>query len=372
MSKNRGDSPSSLTKYTLIARAAGRCQICNKFLLTDQFLMTDNDNSNMAHIVASSPDGPRGDIERSHQLSTDIDNLMLLCRDHHSLIDNKEDIYTEELLREIKQAQEKRVRDLGDSMDAERTNIVIFQSPIKAKQCASVNLQQALKAIVRKKRPVSLPGIPMLFQPHSDYRSNQYWQDAKGFLRYSFGQIEATVQRYPDTSFSVFPLGPIPLIIYLGYLFGDKYKSEVYQKFRSPDTWAWISSEKTNQFKFSEQRLSSGENIAVVISLSSEIDISRITSVVDVNVVFELSATHKSVDCIQSQEDLSTFWHTYQEMFNEIKNRYHDVKRVLLFPAVPVSAAFAIGSRYMQGVYPIIEVYDDDNGFFKTISIGEE
>ena len=59
MGSNRGKSPSSLTKWLLIARTAGRCQICNKFLLTDQFTMIDNDNSNMAHIVASSPDGPR-------------------------------------------------------------------------------------------------------------------------------------------------------------------------------------------------------------------------------------------------------------------------------------------------------------------------
>lgn len=38
MGNNRGKSPSALTKWLLIARTAGRCQICNKFLLTDRQL----------------------------------------------------------------------------------------------------------------------------------------------------------------------------------------------------------------------------------------------------------------------------------------------------------------------------------------------
>ena len=370
MGSNRGKSPSSLTKWLLIARTAGRCQICNKFLLTDQFTMIDNDNSNMAHIVASSPDGPRGDEERSHKLSADIDNLMLLCRDHHNLIDNNADVYTEELLQKIKCTQEKRVRDLGESMNVEKTNIVVFQSPIKAKKHVSVNPQQIVQALIFNKEPVSLPGIPIIYEPHSDYRSKQYWEDADSFFTMSFAQVEAIHKFHPDTTFSVFPLGPIPLIIKLGYLFGDKYKTDAYQKFRSPDTWEWISNEKTNSFSFSEKKLSSGNNIAVLVPLSSEVAISRITEVTNANIIFELTADKKGVDCIQSQEDLSLFWHEYQSMFNVIKNKYPHVETVSMFPVVPVSAAFSIGSRYMQGVYPQIDIYDEDDGFFKTISIG--
>ena len=37
MAKNRGPEPSKLTRYLLIARSAGRCQICNEFVLTDSF-----------------------------------------------------------------------------------------------------------------------------------------------------------------------------------------------------------------------------------------------------------------------------------------------------------------------------------------------
>ena len=46
------------------------------------------------------------------------------------------------------------------------------------------------------------------------------------------------------------------------------------------------------------------------------------------------------------------------------------VNEVALFPAIPVSAAFEIGHHYMHKVYPTINIYDECDGFFKTISIG--
>ena len=37
---------------------------------------------------------------------------------------------------------------------------------------------------------------------------------------------------------------------------------------------------------------------------------------------------------------------------------------------MPVSAAFELGRRHMPAVHPILEIYDDDDGFFKTLEIG--
>lgn len=366
---SRGKDPGERVKYLLVAKAAGRCQICNEFLLTDSFTMTDNDDSNMAHIVASSPDGPRGDKERSHLLSRNINNLMLLCRKHHHMIDTQLDVYTEELLLKLKRKQEKRVADLGESINVEKTEIVILQSPIKG---VSVNvcLPQVFQTIVLKKAPISKEGIPMLFTPHCDYRSKQYWCEADSFFKVSFGQVSAVHSWHPDCSFSVFPLAPIPLIIKLGYLFGDKIKVEVYQKFRVPDTWSWQTDAKTNTYFIKKTERHCGEKIAVVMSLSSSVAYERVTTVYDAAIIYEISATTQSVDSIKSEADLSAFWHTYQELFNEIKNTYPEVTEIALFPVVPNSAAFVIGSRYMPGIYPKIRIFDDDKGFFETISIG--
>ena len=76
------------------------------------------------------------------------------------------------------------------------------------------------------------------------------------------------------------------------------------------------------------------------------------------------------VDCISRIIDLSRFWHQYQNVLDEIRNTYLEVESVRVFPAIPVSAAFEIGRRYMPGIYPALKIYDDDNGFFETITIG--
>ena len=51
-----------------------------------------------------------------------------------------------------------------------------------------------------------------------------------------------------NAAFSVFSVAPIPLIIKLGELIGDKLPCDVYQKTRFPDTWEWQAKELTNSF----------------------------------------------------------------------------------------------------------------------------
>ena len=108
-SKNgRGPSPSALTLNMLFAKAAGRCQFegCNKPVLFDELTLREYNKSNVAHIVASSPKGARGDSTRSHLLSDKLSNLMLMCPEHHKLIDDFKADYPEERLLEMKRKHE--------------------------------------------------------------------------------------------------------------------------------------------------------------------------------------------------------------------------------------------------------------------------
>ena len=107
------------------------------------------------------------------------------------------------------------------------------------------------------------------------------------------------------------------------------------------------------------------------MSISSAISHERIRSVIDASIIYEISASSKGVNAIQSKSDLSAFWHTYLKVLDEIRNAYPTVTDIALFPAIPVSAAFEIGSRYMRGVYPKVHVFDDDQGFFETLTIGD-
>ena len=137
---NRGKKPGKITVMKLWAQSGGRCQFagCNRRLYKDDLTWDEFNNSNVAHIVASSPDGPRGS-EYSYELSDKLDNLMLLCPSCHKLIDNDPNKYTVDLLRQMKMEQERKVQETLDSMNYPESEIVILESPIKGKISAHVD-----------------------------------------------------------------------------------------------------------------------------------------------------------------------------------------------------------------------------------------
>lgn len=93
MSTKRGSGPTQQTEQLLCARVAGRCEFegCDITLYEEILSHKSIHNSVVAHIVAASPDGPLGESQRSYELSQCIDNLMLLCPTHHTLIDTHEE-----------------------------------------------------------------------------------------------------------------------------------------------------------------------------------------------------------------------------------------------------------------------------------------
>ncbi len=97
--------------------SGGRCQFkgCNEKLFIESLTNEELNHSNIAHIVASSPNGPRGS-DKSHELSNNLENLMLLCREHHKLVDDYPEKYPSELLISMKKEQEENVSRLLDGM----------------------------------------------------------------------------------------------------------------------------------------------------------------------------------------------------------------------------------------------------------------
>lgn len=368
---NRGPAPNQFTKYLLCAKAAGRCQFCNKYLFADSVTLEDNNDSNLAHIVASSPDGPRGDEIRSHELSDKIENLMLLCQEHHHLIDAHPEIYTEEALLDMKEAQEDKVALLCSSMNLELTEVLILQADIKGRQIAKIPLQQVVQAFIRNKKPFSTVGTRLEPSSIEDYHSATYWAQMSKSFEYQFNtKVKGILEFNPQICFSVFPLAPMPLIIKLGYLMGDTIWADIYQKTRTPDTWKWQATDVTNSFYVEKQIIRPGDKIAMVISLTADIAVERVSNVFDADMVYFIRAKRFGVDCIQSLNDLSEFWHGYQRVCDEIRNTHPGIQEVAVFPAMPVSAAFEVGRRYMPGVFPRLKIYDDDNGFFEALTIG--
>lgn len=371
----RGKNPSRLTLRILCANAAGRCQFegCNKPVFVDVLTLKQFNMSNVAHIVASDPNGPRGDAVRSHQLSDKLENLMLMCADHHKLIDADENVkeFPEDRLLQMKARHEQLIALQCDLIYKEPSEMVFLQSPIKGYLPAKIDAHQCAEAVMPSKRVISIRGQRIAVEVEGNYRSTSYWESALKVLERKFIlKVSAILEEEANAHFSVFPIAPIPLIIKLGYMMGDKHRADIFQFSRDRDSWKWCSQELTNSFTVKKQLIRDGVRVALVISLTDDIALSRVTDVYDADVLYIIRANHFGEDCIKSPEDLSAFWHVYQSSCNDIKNKYPQVSEIGVFPAMPVSAAFEVGRRYMPGVYPSFRIFDEDNGFFETIMIG--
>ncbi len=370
---NRGKGPSLTTKMILFAKSGGRCQFegCNKYLLRDDITSEELNDANIAHIVASSSNGPRGACN-SHELSDDINNLMLLCKTHHKLVDDNPEEYTVERLTEMKLSQERKVKELLDAMQYSEALIVTLESSIKKEQTVKIDSKQAVHALrTTAHNPFDHYETHIRFSSNFNYKDRQYWREAENHLNMEIDNlINGLLQENPKLTIAIFSIAPIPLIMKLGYKLGDKRKILVFQKYREPDTWEWLSDSQTNSFSYEKIKRGNGTKVAVIVSVTSEIDLSRVMAIDDFDTIYHLKAENYGVNAIKSKEDLGCFWKQYQKLLDSIKNNDH-VEDVSLFPAVPVSAAYEMGRRCMPHTYPKIRVYDECDGFFETITIGD-
>ena len=99
---------------------------CRNDLIADE---TETDDESIigdeAHIVARSEDGPRGKSTLSEDDRDKYDNLILLCRKHHKIIDDQFNFYTVEKLNKVKKSHESWVKEsLKTDKEKEKIDLV--------------------------------------------------------------------------------------------------------------------------------------------------------------------------------------------------------------------------------------------------------
>ena len=117
-------------RMKLWAISGGRCEMCNRLLYQDLTFGVDGNFGEMAHIHAVSEGGPRHKYGMSKEEKNNIDNLMLLCEEHHHLVDTNPEDFSEGLLVQKKIAHEKRIREVTGIPSEQTCRIVTYFSNI--------------------------------------------------------------------------------------------------------------------------------------------------------------------------------------------------------------------------------------------------
>ena len=91
---------SDKTRKVLWGRSANRCAICRQELVIEATLRDDESVvGEECHIVSAQTNGPRYDPALLRQPLDSYNNLILLCRVHHKMVDDQPETYTVEILK---------------------------------------------------------------------------------------------------------------------------------------------------------------------------------------------------------------------------------------------------------------------------------
>lgn len=106
----------------LYGLSAGRCNICKALLFEESIHIGE-----MAHVIAKSSNGTRGDIVNANDNS--YENLILLCANDHTRVDQDPFNFTVEVLHQIKNEHESYIANVTDFnilTDKKRSSDVFF------------------------------------------------------------------------------------------------------------------------------------------------------------------------------------------------------------------------------------------------------
>jgi len=352
------------TRYLLWGKAAGRCEYegCNKPLWLDSLTKAEFNTAYIAHIIADQPNGPRGNAKLSEKLQRDISNLMLMCDEHHRLID-KEDIdgHPVERLREMKRKHEKRIEILTSINEDKQSHILLYGANI-GRQNAPLSYEKASVAMVSERYPAETRAIELSlknssFQDHEE----QYWDIEQEHLIRQFDErVKARLASSEINHFSIFAIAPQPLLMEFGRLLSDIPAADVYQLHREPADWKW--QEHPDRFKYiiTEPNTFDGTPV-LILSLSATIINDRITKILkEPHSVWSMTVEHPNNDFLKSRLQLQMFRTAFRKLLNQIKANHGETKVIHLFPAVPVSIAVEIGRVWMPKADLPIKVYEQN------------
>ena len=363
-------------KMRLWGKAAGLCQYegCNRPLWLDSLTKVEFNTAYIAHIVADSPDGPRGHPTLSKALAQDISNLMLMCDEHHRLVDKIDVLgHPVERLKTMKAAQEQRIHIVTGIAVEKRSHILLYGANIGV-QNSPVCYAEAARAMIPHRYPAELHPISLGLRNSSfEDRNRQFWEIESEHLRKMVTeQVWPRLRAGEIFHLSIFALAPQPLLILLGSLLTDIPAAEVFQLHREPRGWTWQDQPDDFKYLITEPDQIKGRP-ALVFSLSATVTDERIHKMLGREVaVWRVTIPSPHNDFLKSRQQVQAFRIQVRLLMDRVKARHGEGGSIHVFPAMPVSLAVEFGRILMPKADLPLVIYDENKGlggFAHTINI---
>ena len=369
----RGPAITPRTAQKVWADAGGRCMFtgCAEDLSNVPLYRQPARVGYLAHIVASDPQGPRGCQHRSHPLSDNPDNIMLMCDAHHRLIDSfAPDVYDEPILVAMRQTHRDMVRGYMESMRFPRVKAITLHANL-AYVPTCFHESEFIEAILATDRAM-LPNVAHYIRRTSqrdDRNTPGFWPN---YLREHENQIRELVTRFssPNESdtdeLAVFPLHHNATMVLAGRIMGEARAIHVFQYQRDRRTWAWeknATPKPAGTFNVEGLSPDRTDEVLVTIELTASLDDQAMPTELAPKVAggqmpwIRITTTNPSFDCIAHPKDLDQFAQVARQAINHLQDVMR-VRKVHLIAISPASTVFRFGQMLQAGHHPLYTIYD--------------
>jgi hypothetical protein len=341
--------------------------------------MTGAEDANfgfVAHIIADTPTGPRGDPATSHALADDPANLMLLCYPHHKAVDvDQVDKFPVARLLDIKRDHEARVAVQTAIKPDQSTTVVRYAANV-GQHRVLMPYQDVVAALLPGRYPADRSTVDLAMRGSAlEDDERAFWDiEATNLRRLFAAKVRERLEAGDAQHLSIFALAPQPLLILLGTLIGDITPADVFQRHREPPGWCWPPDGPAMPIEVKEPGASASGPVALKIALSATVDDGRIYSVLgDDAAIWSVTTPRPHNDLLKRADDLQRFRLEMRGLFDRIKARHGDRPSLHIFPIMPVATAVETGRVWMPKADMPMTVWDENRlagGFQQALIIG--
>ena len=343
-------------RLLLSAKAAGRCQFrgCNRQLTTHELSRHQTRFGAYAHIVADSPDGPRGDPLRSPLLAKAIENLMLLCQDCHKNIDHNVDDFPETLLLAMKAEHEARILAVTEHTGLTRTHLLLLEAGIGTR--AGLVDEGSARLATLPRWAFERPTRIQLAKSRLRDGEKAFWYGGVLDIQRAVDEVKRDFSEKSISHVSVFALAPIPLLIWLGYHLGDLIPGEAFQLSRGKHGWAWLDAAEGLDITIDDTApVTKGKPAVLLLCISGEVEIPEELLELESR---RVGAVYPAPDIVQTRIQVEAFMHSCRQAMAAMAG----ASSIHVISAIPNSLAVEFGRLQLPKSHPPLRIWDRHEG----------
>lgn len=354
----------------LWAASAGRCNICGTSLIRDEKTGAKVNLGEKAHIVGitDGPRSPRGTFKLPLAKRNQAENLILLCANHHRVIDKEPEKWPVERLRVRKRDFEQRIFFLTNMTEDDETLVLRMLGSIHGSKVPDLGQVEARELVLEWDR--RYPRFELSSAEHDievnlrelDEGAAGYWGQVLSAICSKTRQIHDLRNRGKAAHVSVFGLARIPALVALGACLGDGSNTKVFHR-RNQDGWGWDSEAPVPVFETAEvEEGDPAQDVTLLCSVTANVRTDRLPSEIRGGTVFELRPVNlpASPHLMDHPDSLSAFGNAYRQFLAQLEKTHPYAKQLNLAAAVPADVAVVLGQIQTPAITPTLRIFDLD------------